>query len=63
MKFDRKLEGCSCHINPPCDFCTSLTEQEYDIWQKSGLNGLRKFLLEKEEELYNEGNKLGENNG
>lgn len=27
--------GCYCHVNPPCDFCTSMTEDEADIaWTK-----------------------------
>lgn len=21
--YDRELEGCSCHINPPCSFCVN----------------------------------------
>lgn len=27
--------GCYCHVNPPCDFCTGMTEEEADIaWAK-----------------------------
>jgi len=25
------MEGCSCHINPPCPFCESLTEEEVNL--------------------------------
>ena len=24
----REPEGCSCHINPPCSFCTSQSEDD-----------------------------------
>lgn len=36
-------EGCSCHISPPCSFCTSLTEEEADVYAKGGLDALRKY--------------------
>lgn len=32
---------CSCHLSAPCNFCTTLTEEEYDAYAADGLNGLR----------------------
>lgn len=23
-------EGCSCHINPPCSYCTKQNEEDYE---------------------------------
>lgn len=28
VNLDRYERGCSCHISPPCSFCTSEAEQE-----------------------------------
>ena len=33
--------GCACHISPPCDLCSSLTEQEADAYLSAGVDGLR----------------------
>lgn len=29
-------EGCACHVNPPCGFCTSMTEEETDVYCNNG---------------------------
>ena len=29
-KYDRGEGGCSCHINPPCDYCVNKGEEEED---------------------------------
>ena len=42
-------ECCSCHINPPCAFCVSLTEEEAEIFMNQGMEALKKFRLENEE--------------
>lgn len=31
---------CSCHIAPPCSFCTTLTEEEHDAYAADGEDGL-----------------------
>ena len=44
---------CSCHINPPCSFCVSLTEEEADAFSDGGMKALRKLwndLAEKTED-------------
>lgn len=46
------LDGCSCHISPPCSFCTSLTEEEVEALNTGGmkeLNLLRRQFREAEE--------------
>lgn len=30
--------SCSCHIDPPCSWCTSLTEEEVAILDQGGTN-------------------------
>ncbi len=35
--------GCSCHIAPPCSFCTSLTEEEGEQYWAGGIKALRAF--------------------
>lgn len=32
--------GCSCHINPPCGWCTSLTEEEVEIYAVYGVDAV-----------------------
>lgn len=32
--------ACSCHLNPPCTFCTTLTEEEADAYDAAGHDGL-----------------------
>lgn len=34
------LGGCSCFQNPPCSFCTELTEIELEIYLAGGLGAL-----------------------
>lgn len=33
---DMDEQGCTCHVNPPCSFCMSLTEEEAEIFHKGG---------------------------
>jgi hypothetical protein len=36
--------GCSCHLNPPCAWCESLTEQEAEIyWSAGTMAAIRDF--------------------
>ena len=38
------VEGeCTCHIAPPCSFCTSMTEEEANIFASGGLDALRQY--------------------
>ncbi len=37
---DMDVGGCSCHINPPCSFCTTMTEQEADAYDQGGMDAL-----------------------
>lgn len=38
------VEGeCTCHIAPPCSFCTSMTEEEANIFASGGLDALRRY--------------------
>lgn len=39
--FDR---GCTCFILPPCDFCTSLAEEEADAYGAGGKQALIPFI-------------------
>jgi len=32
--------GCSCHITPPCSFCTSMDEEECEVRWADGMDGL-----------------------
>ena len=46
-------EGCSCHINPPCDFCMSLTEEEADIMWNGGREALEEYRRKKKKRKLN----------
>ena len=46
--------GCSCHINPPCSFCTSMTEEEAVIYWNGGIRGLKKLWSEQGKALTDE---------
>lgn len=37
------LDGCSCHISPPCDFCISLTEAEYEAYLAGGVDAVERL--------------------
>lgn len=37
------MDGCSCHLNAPCSFCTSLTEEESEVFWSDGMIGLEKY--------------------
>lgn len=39
-------EECTCHINPPCSFCTSMNEEEANVMANSGLDALRRYRAE-----------------
>lgn len=47
-------DGCSCHISPPCGWCTSLTEGEASAYYSGGREALDAYRLtpayEKEKE-------------
>lgn len=34
---------CSCHLNPPCSFCTSLNEEEANVFANGGAKALEKY--------------------
>jgi hypothetical protein len=36
--------GCSCHLSPPCSFCTLLNEEELEIYLREGVHGLAQFI-------------------
>lgn len=38
---------CTCHVNPPCGFCTSLSVEEVEAFAAGGLEGLQKYRNEK----------------
>ena len=42
-------DGCSCHLNPPCTFCASMTEEEADVRWNDGMRGLRELWAEQDE--------------
>jgi hypothetical protein len=35
---------CSCHLSPPCTWCTELSEEEADIYGADGRNALIQHL-------------------
>jgi len=37
------MDGCSCHINSPCSFCTSLTEEEAEAFCSGGMKALEEY--------------------
>lgn len=37
------LDGCSCHLNPPCSFCLSLNEEEANVFANGGAKALEKY--------------------
>jgi len=39
------LDGCTCNVNAPCNFCTSLDEEETEIYIHGGLSALRKYRI------------------
>ena len=40
---DDDRDECSCHINPPCSFCTSMNEEEANIMANSGLESVTRL--------------------
>jgi hypothetical protein len=36
--------GCSCHTMPPCSFCTSMSEEEFNIFDQEGAEALRRYI-------------------
>lgn len=55
MPADLRSDGCSCHINPPCSFCMSLDEEEYDAYANGGMDALRELHQRREDELPDDG--------
>ena len=43
-------QECTCHISPPCGFCTSLTEEEVDVFIERGARAVLDMRREREEE-------------
>lgn len=43
-------DECTCHICPPCSLCVEMTEEESEVYANGGLDALRKFREEKEEQ-------------
>jgi len=41
--------GCSCHSMPPCSFCTSMTEEEANIFWNEGMYGLEQYWKSRHE--------------
>jgi hypothetical protein len=39
--------GCTCHDHPPCDFCTSLNEEEATAYWNGGMEALKKLHKER----------------
>lgn len=42
--------GCECHASPPCDFCISMTEEEFEAYADDGINGLEALWEANDEE-------------
>lgn len=40
-------DECTCHISPPCDFCTSLTEEEVGAYASGGIHAVLKMRRDK----------------
>lgn len=40
---EHRDEECSCHLNAPCSFCTSLTEEEADLMANGGIEEVRRY--------------------
>jgi hypothetical protein len=41
--------ACSCHINPPCSFCTAMDEEEADAYWSDGIEGLETLWDQRDE--------------
>lgn len=48
---DHEQQECTCHISPPCGFCTSLTEEEADVFAKRGAWAVLNMRREREEQM------------
>lgn len=48
---DNEPQGCSCHISPPCGFCTSLTEEEANVFAERGAKAVLDMRREREEQM------------
>jgi len=44
-------QGCTCHISPPCGFCTSLTEEEVDVFVERGAEAVLALRRERENQM------------
>lgn len=49
---ERFNRGCTCFINPPCDFCTSLNLTEADIYANNGMDALGQYWEEIDKRLH-----------
>jgi hypothetical protein len=43
--------GCACHLNPPCDLCSGLDKDEFDIFENDGTDALLNLFDSLDEEL------------
>jgi len=43
--------GCACHLNPPCDLCSGLDKDEWDIFENDGTDALLNLFDSLDEEL------------
>lgn len=43
---DREMleRGCTCHLSPPCTFCTEMTEEEFEAYESGGRDALEKLI-------------------
>jgi hypothetical protein len=43
--------GCACHLSPPCDLCSGLDNDEWDIFEHDGTDALLNLFDSLAEEL------------
>lgn len=43
-------DGCTCHISPPCNWCTSLTEEEAELFAQGGEAAVHKHREQADDE-------------
>jgi hypothetical protein len=43
--------GCACHLDPPCDLCSQLDKDEWDIFNNDGTDAMLNLFDSLDEEL------------
>lgn len=43
------MDGCTCHLSPPCSFCTSLDKEEMEAYINGGIDALEKLRIQRAE--------------